>query len=97
MKLLASKARSGKECPAGSGREVDEFAGATAADTSRPFGGSTEHREATTPERPWKQDDARPKGRPEKDVMGGRTKAANYEARAQAGAMLRLSRVMRNR
>lgn len=44
-----------------------------------------------------KSNDARPKDRPEKDAAGARAKAQSLKARAQAGAMLRLSRVMKNR
>ena len=45
--------------------------------------------------RTW--NDAGPKARPEKEVLGGRAKAEDFKARSQAGAMLRLSRVMKNR
>ncbi|GAA0567146.1 hypothetical protein GCM10009416_01480 [Craurococcus roseus] len=44
-----------------------------------------------------KSNDARPKDWPAKDAARARAKAQGFKARAQAGAMLRLSRVMKNR
>ena len=97
MAQLSSKARPESDCSTASRRGNSEFTKADATDVSafpaafkeRPAGGKTgQHR---------KRNEAGPKAWPEKGVMGGRAKAENFKTRAQAGAMLRLSRVMKNR
>ena len=98
MALLSGKARSEHGSYSRHPRATDGFAGATATHIGKPPATGKEQPEGTTVEqRHRKLGVPGWKGRPDKDAMGGRAKAADFDARSRAGAMLRLSRVMKNR
>ncbi len=76
------------------GTGADEAAGAATIHSSMPSAAPEEWRQSAATEYQRKRSGPGPKGRQEK---GGRAKAMDFKARAQAGVMLRLSRVMKNR
>lgn len=97
MAPLSSKARRARDLPVVYRLGIDVLEGAVAtrvgvlpAACNEPQGGAETGSGRMS-------NDARPKDRPEKDAACVRAKAQGFKARAQAGAMLRLSRVMKNR
>lgn len=97
MAPLSGKARSENGSCTTHPWATDDFAGVAATHIGKLPATGKGQPEGTTVERHRRHGVPGWKGRPEKDAMGGRGTAADFNARSRAGAMLRLSRVMRNR
>lgn len=94
---MSNKARPAKDPPVAYRPGIDGLAGADATRAGMLPAAYKERRGGAETGSGRTSNDARPKDRPEKGATGAQAKAQGFKARAQAGAMLRLSRVMRNR